>query len=84
MNRRNFLGNLGIGAAACVVAPMTVVEKPVIPLAKKAVWINTSTIPCSISTKEVLRIWRQTGNLLIDHNYQTMNTNTIIEVLRNK
>ena len=69
MNRRNFLTKLGIGAAACAVAPSVIKEEEeqVDTIAKRSgsgYIINANEIPSNMSIEEVMRIWREYGILI--------------------
>lgn len=78
MDRRKFLTNLGIGAAVCAVVPIidnTHEKEP-----KRNVMVNDSVVS-GMSPKEILDFYRQTGILLIDENYQHVNSSDLLIAL---
>lgn len=75
MNRRNFLSKLGIGAAACVVAPVIVngkeddidnlgFNRDKLESGIKEVRGYHVTHSDSYSPKEIVRHWRETGIIM--------------------
>jgi hypothetical protein len=77
MNRLSFLKKLGIGAVAIAIAPKAVAEMSkkeeiIYPRLKDGVTIDTELLPIKrYDAEEIMKIWRQTGDLVYAHNSPT-------------
>lgn len=65
MNRKEFFKKLGAGAVVAAVAPKVLTEIPEKATIKPPVRIDVSEIPDGMTCEEFLRIWRETGHLII-------------------
>lgn len=78
MNRKTFLKKLGIGIGVAMVAPKVLMAKDemIYPRLKDGITIDTDLVPIKkMDAIEVLRVYKQTGNLIYDmrpywENYQ--------------
>ena len=64
MNRRGFLTKLGVGAAAVAAAPLLLTENT----------SQTILVSSNLTSKEMIRLWRQTGILMYDSSPNDINT----------
>jgi hypothetical protein len=69
MNRLSFLKKLGIGAVAVAVAPKVIAEIKETPIPSNYYeglipYIRRTAPPSTITPEEIIKIWKQTGDLV--------------------
>lgn len=65
MNRKDFFKKLGAGAVVAAVAPKVLAEIPEKATIKPPMRINVSEIPDGMTLEEWLRIYKETGQVIL-------------------